>query len=318
MATSESTSGRNPIDRLAEEFVDRQRRGEQPSLNEYIDRYPALAEEIRDLFPALDVMERLKPGPRSVTGSVGGPATPSDPAAESRRSGRLGDYRLLREVGRGGMGIVYEAVEESLGRHVALTVLAPQGRLDRTKLTRFRREARAAARLHHAHIVPVFGVGERDGVPYYAMQFIQGQGLDEILRDLKRLRNQGPRLAGPGPADLSVSTAAWRLLTGEHPASPVAAGAPPTNDQAGPASPAPAGSPESPASGDHSSLASLPESRYFQSVARIGARVAGALAYAHGQGILHRDVKPSNLLLDVRGTSGSPTSAWPRPMKAMP
>src|SRR5205085_8465057 len=91
---------------------------------------------------------------------------------------RLGDYRILREVGRGGMGVVYEAEQESLGRHVALKVLPASALLNATYLERFRREAKAAARLHHTNIVPVFGVGEAEGVPFYAMQFIHGEGLD--------------------------------------------------------------------------------------------------------------------------------------------
>src|SRR5919201_4718827 len=85
---------------------------------------------------------------------------------------QLGEYRVLREVARGGMGIVYEAVQESLGRHVALKVLPFQSLADGNHLERFRREAQAAAKLHHTNIVPVFGVGEAAGVHYFAMQFI--------------------------------------------------------------------------------------------------------------------------------------------------
>ena len=87
------------------------------------------------------------------------------------------------------MGVVYEAVQQSLGRHVALKVLPCTGSAGSSQLERFRLEARAAARLHHTNIVPVFGVGEYDGVHYYAMQFIQGQGLDVIIDELRRLRD---------------------------------------------------------------------------------------------------------------------------------
>src|SRR5271168_2421488 len=103
-------------------------------------------------------------------------------------SSRLGEYRLLREIGRGGMGVVYEAEQEALGRHVALKVLPFQARTNPIYLQRFRREARSAARLHHTNIVPVFDVGECDGTCYYAMQLIQGQGLDEVLAQLRHLR----------------------------------------------------------------------------------------------------------------------------------
>jgi eukaryotic-like serine/threonine-protein kinase len=183
------------VGRVADSFLARYRRGERPSLTEYTDKHPELAEQIRDLFPALVVMEEL--------GSVEGPRTGS--AGTFRGRGQvpeqLGDYRILREVGRGGMGVVYEAVQESLGRHVALKVLSCPGLLPPTHLERFRREARAAARLHHTNIVPVHGVGEHEGVHYYAMQFIQGQGLDEVLKEVKRLRGQknvAPQ--GPSPA----------------------------------------------------------------------------------------------------------------------
>ena len=103
---------------------------------------------------------------------------------------QLGDYLILREIGRGGMGVVYESVQQSLGRHVALKVLPHQALAGSSQLERFRLEARAAARLHHTNIVPVFGVGECDGVHYYAMQFIQGQGLDVVIDALRGLRER--------------------------------------------------------------------------------------------------------------------------------
>ncbi len=94
---------------------------------------------------------------------------------------RLGEYRLIRELGRGGMGIVYEAVQESLARHVALKVIPRHGVLDARRRERFQREAQAVARLHHTNIVPIFAVGEHDGLPFYAMQYIRGSGLDHLL-----------------------------------------------------------------------------------------------------------------------------------------
>jgi serine/threonine protein kinase len=181
MATQ--TSGRDPVEKLAEEFAERYRRGERPSLAEYIDKYPELAEQIRDLFPALVEMEQFG----SLEGPPTGPHIPTLPS-DGPLPRQLGEYRLLREVGRGGMGVVYEAVQESLGRHVALKVLPFHGLLSAMHLERFRREAKAAARLHHTNIVPVFGVGEDSGIHYFAMQFIQGQSLDTILGEVKRLR----------------------------------------------------------------------------------------------------------------------------------
>src|SRR5262245_12870456 len=180
-----SSSERNPVEQLAEEFAARLRAGERPALSEYTSRYPEYAEQIRALFPALVAMEQLKPRPGDLSGEFDGLGGEEEPPRY------LGDYRLLREVGRGGMGVVYEAEQVSLGRRVALKLLPAQARLNATYLERFKREAKAAARLHHTNIVPVFGTGEADGVPFYAMQFIPGEGLDKVLADLRRLRGEG-------------------------------------------------------------------------------------------------------------------------------
>src|SRR5262249_49914366 len=112
---------------------------------------------------------------------------------------QLGDYRIVREIGRGGMGVVFEAEQGSLGRKVALKVLPAYARMAAEQLERFRREARAAGRLHHTNIVPVFGVGEHDGMPYYVMQLIAGQGLERVLSRLRasRARPPPPRADSP-------------------------------------------------------------------------------------------------------------------------
>ena len=105
---------------------------------------------------------------------------------------QLGDYRILRKIGRGGMGIVYEAEESTLGRHVALKILPNQAMLDRQVLERFQREAQAAGRLHHPNIVPVFGVGAHEGVPFYTMQFVEGESLDKVIHGMRRQRETEP------------------------------------------------------------------------------------------------------------------------------
>ncbi len=312
MSTSGSRSGL--VLELAEEFLDRYRKGERPALKEYIDRHPALADEIREVFPAMAMMEKIALAEHSLEGDPTGEA----PVALPGMIEQLGDYRLLREVGRGGMGVVYEAEQVSLGRQVALKVLPPQMLRDVRTRRRFEREARAAARLHHTNIVPVFGVGEHGETPYYVMQFIQGQGLDAVLDELKRLRaGADPIPTGAARSangrDVSAADFARSLLTGRYDgrdAGPTGAedGPPPTVEVTaiGDLAPGPGVSPS-----PSSSTLSLPtgeargkarRSTYWQGVARIGARVADALEYAHKQGIVHRDVKPSNLLLDTLGT----------------
>jgi WD40 repeat protein/serine/threonine protein kinase len=279
--------------RLIDEFAERCRRGERPSLEEYTDRYPELADDIRDLFPALAEIEEVKGEQRAADG----------PAPPPLR--QLGDYRLLREVGRGGMGVVYEAEQISLGRHVALKVLPAQFRLDAKQRRRFEREAKAAARLHHTNIVPVFGVGEKDDVSYYVMQFIQGLGLDAVIDELRRLRG-GPGAGDLPPTNVTASAVALSLLSGQFQPQAGAAALPSTDPAATPSTERP------PAPSPSSSSVHLPglggegrrprKATYWQSVASIGVQVAEALEYAHKQGVLHRDVKPSNLLLDTGGT----------------
>jgi serine/threonine protein kinase len=153
---------------LLEEFLERSRNGEAVSIEDYAGRYPDLADEIREVFEAAEALEDL--------GIGASPASCQHAIPE-----RIGDFRIIREVGRGGMGVVYEAEQESLGRHVALKVLLNQRLHDETQLARFRREARLAAQLHHTNIVTVFGVGEEDGVHYFVMELAEGVSLDHVI-----------------------------------------------------------------------------------------------------------------------------------------
>ena len=205
MSTSESEQY-NLLDQLAEEFADRFRRGERPALKEYTDRYPELADDIRELFPAMVKVEQAE-----VRQGDEEKATRDSRAANPPLS-QIGDYRILREIGRGGMGVVYEAEQISLGRRVALKVLPRHVSGDRMVQERFRREARAAARLHHTNIVPVYEVGQDGDVRFYAMQFIQGQGLDAVITELRRLRDR----AGPELKIKAASEGQSLRARGEH------------------------------------------------------------------------------------------------------
>jgi serine/threonine protein kinase/Flp pilus assembly protein TadD len=303
---SEPSSDASPLDALAEEFVARYRAGEHPALDEFVARRPDLEKDIRDLFPALVLMEGVRPERSETTGPFGLGAAPA--------LKRLGDFRILREVGRGGMGIVYEAEQESLGRHVALKVLPAHAVLNEQGVRRFHREAKAAARLHHTNIVPVYGVGEAEGLHYYVMQFIQGLGLDQVLTELRKLRKSksgvtattGPETASQilRAADVSAVDVAHSLLTGRFTTPVEADAAAPTLPLTSSASSRASDSSSSIHLPGQSERSSLSEGgrQYWQSVARIGVQVAEALAYANAHGTLHRDIKPSNLLLDTQGT----------------
>jgi eukaryotic-like serine/threonine-protein kinase len=299
MSVLSSSSDRDPLERLAAEFLDRRRRGENPSPTEYAENYPQWAEQILELFPALEVMEGLKPGEGDRTAAHDGGAQAAAPPPLEQ----LGEYRILREIGRGGMGVVYEAIQETLGRRVALKVLPMHGRIDAIQMQRFQLEARSAARLHHSSIVPVYGVGEAGGIHYYVMQYIKGHGLDVILDDLRRLR-AGVGAAGGAKSDTGSVAVARSLLTGRFAASKGErdGGAPSATvpEDKGGSSTAP--DDRSATAASISSVLSSPtESGYYRAVARLGIQVAEALAHAHAQGVLHRDIKPSNLLLDVDG-----------------
>jgi serine/threonine protein kinase len=296
---SEPVSSSFSVEALAEEFVERQRQGQRPTVAEYVERYPQLADEIRAFFPALGLIEQFKPRSGDETGSEAAAAVPEEPSAPLEQ---LGDYRILREIGRGGMGVVYEAEQEALGRRVALKVLLGPAAQDSKLLARFRRESRTAAQLHHTNIVPVFDVGQQGNLCYYAMQFIRGQALDEVFRELQRLRAESK----PGSAKEAAAPAgalARSLWTGNY--EPAAANGTVDHEPL----PTPALEPMPPAETtaaalpDHSELSSVASNyqRYCRNVARLGLQAAQALAYAHAHGIIHRDIKPANLLLDTSG-----------------
>lgn len=309
---------RDPVEELAEEFLQRRRRGEHPSVAEYAETHPGLAERIRNLFPALLVLEDL--GSESAeTSALGGSARSSREAPQ-----RLGDFRIVREIGRGGMGVVYEAVQESLGRRVAVKVLPEFYSSSPRALRRFHREAQAAARLHHTNIVSVFGVGEHEGRHFYIMQYIEGRSLDRVLAELKTGRcGTAPAMEPAEPSDPSTPNTPNDLLGADVIQALLRGGfesvSPrPSVDSAGQrqaaarsgetAGPSDAERPDPPVAqtermprGDDARLAGKFGPSYWRSVAGVGAQAAFALHFAHRQGTLHRDVKPGNLMLDEQG-----------------
>jgi eukaryotic-like serine/threonine-protein kinase len=193
---------------------------------------PAHAERLRNLIPVMRMMAGL--GERRATAATDG----DEPVrSEPDMSGSLGDFRIVGVLGRGGMGVVYDALQVSLNRRVALKILPDLEAGDPSKVRRFQIEAQAAACLHHPHIVPVYVVGTERGVHYYAMQLVEGRTLAELIVAARRGEESVPG---------AVSAECLR--------------------------PSP------------------------RSAAELGMQAAEALHFAHEQGIIHRDVKPSNLL----------------------
>jgi serine/threonine protein kinase/Flp pilus assembly protein TadD len=240
---------------LVEELADRLQSEDSADLEAWVAAQGEYANRLRRLLPTVQVMAELG-------SAAGGPARAAG-AAEAV-PGALGEFRIVRQVGRGGMGVVYEAEQRSLGRRVALKVLPFAATMDPRHLQRFHNEARAAASLEHPHIVPVYGVGCERGVHYYAMKFIDGQSLAALI-DAQRQ----PSLP-PGGDEVSAPSAG-RASAGT---SPVAA----LSTQRAPR-----------------------DAAAFRQIAEWGIQAAEALEHAHGIGIVHRDIKPANLMIDGHG-----------------
>ena len=247
--------------------------GDEPDFSELLNRYPDQVEEIQRLVPTIETLCHL--------GEEGDVNADDGAVRESIMPLKdLGDFRLVREIGRGGMGVVYEAFQLSLGRRVAVKVLPLASLLDKRQLERFKNEARAAAMLKHPHIVSVYSVGCERSVHFYAMELIEGQSLAHVIEQIRSnlqedQTKRSPRHK-PSDADRQIDE-----IEGSKSASISGAET----------SPVAALSTERQQSGGE----------FYRAVARLGSQAAEALHDAHTNGVIHRDIKPSNLLLDQEG-----------------
>lgn len=330
----------NPVDVLVEQYATLLRQGVTTSIDDFVNRHPQYASELKKILIAVDMVERAALQ-SSATETSGGPASFRE--FEKDVPKRFGDFEIVRELGRGGMGIVYVAKQHSLKRNVALKVLPSSGPHAIKNRQRFRREAESAAALHHTNIVPVFGIGEQEGILYYAMQLIDGVPLNLILdwlqlplasselNELTTAEKESSSHLSPAQAALQLFQAEFKPVndvvfqqranktnaTRRH--DQTVEMAPPSYASASTVTLA-ANSPivshddsldfvSAPPSIDSTSTPATtqPQARslnlsYYRNIASIVASTADALQYAHQQGILHRDIKPGNLLLDRDGT----------------
>jgi WD40 repeat protein/serine/threonine protein kinase len=263
---SPTTEREQRLDELIAQFFARLEAGDAVSPDAWAEQYPEYREELCDFFLEEQQLERFTGPLRRLLKPFGLP--------DGTRA--LGDYRLVRELGRGGMGVVYEAEQLSLSRRVALKVLPFAAMLDERQLRRFKNEAHAAAVLKHPHIVSVFAIGCERGTHFYVMELVEGHSLAEVIAELRTAKDDlqpdevGAWLTHAAPASIGGSP------DNRHSASTLATAALPTElSQANP--------------------------RRFRAAAELAIQAAEALAYAHREGVIHRDIKPSNLLLDGEG-----------------
>ncbi len=241
-------------------------------------KYPDVAEALSACLCNLDFVQHVAPQLADRQASTGIDQT------SNTQPTNLGDFRILCEIGRGGMGVVYEAEQLSLDRRMALKVLPFAAMLDKQQLKRFKNEARAAATLDHPNIVAVHSVGEDRGVHYYAMQLVEGQSLAEVIA--ARRESSGLRARTTGASDDSPTI--------EYPSAKRS----PAEGQGGMVA---AKSAETRPIAKLSTIPAGGSQEYFRAVARLGIQAAQALDHAHQSGIVHRDIKPGNLLVDAEG-----------------
>ena len=262
----------NTWDQIAESFAQAIRNGDAPSVDAIVEQHSDPTGELKALLQSIEMIESLKQ-----TESAADETFTSEFTEDLKR---LDDYEIVGEIGRGGMGVVFEAIHESLGRRVAIKVFSASALGDDRLLQRFQQEAQAAARLRHSHIVPVYGVGRSDRFHYYVMDLVDGMSVRQWLREIG-----GQVDAAVSTIDESMTSGTMELHTAE------------THSRL-------SGSTITGREGPRviRNLSNQPgHPSYFRCVAEKIADVCDGLDYAHQQGTLHRDIKPANLLFDLDG-----------------
>ncbi len=282
-----------------QEYLCQLEAGHTPDRHVYLSRHPELASAIAQCLDGLELVHAVSPRvkPPDLDFSVGS-RLEAEPAREFAPRA-LGDFQIVRELGRGGMGVVYEAVQLSLGRRVALKVLPFAATFDARQLQRFKNEAQAAALLHHTNIVPVYAVGSERGVHFYAMQLIEGQSLALLLRQLREQAGLPATAAADGRSKSGAAEAAEELSRTDVGATDAYLGGIVPAEK-----PVAISTSRSTAGASLNITARTPRGgeNFFQKAARLVLQAAEALDHAHQLGIVHRDIKPANLLVNTAGT----------------
>ncbi|MHC4872566.1 MAG: serine/threonine protein kinase, partial [Planctomycetota bacterium] len=282
---------------LVEDYLASCRAGESPDLDSLADKNPEFADDILKLFPAIAAIEEInqEKSKSSLFSAI-------NLDNEAFIPPKLGEYTLAKELGRGGMGVVYEAVQESLNRKVAIKILPSRLLSSPTAKERFLREAQLAAGLQHPNIVPIYSFGEQEGNLYYSMHFVRGLGLDQFLNYL-RYNTFSEDIIGSGSPQKLFSTIISECLTKREKqkvASDTTSQEVMTTKVISNPDMFDSSEENIP---DSNSIDSIPvlSASYYKAISETIAQAADGLGCAHKQGILHRDIKPANLLLDEYG-----------------
>jgi len=279
--------------------------GRIPDRQQFLRQHAEIADELEDHLQGLEFICQV--GPRIADSVDPGSSAPDGPL---RPLATLGDFRIVREIGRGGMGVVYEAEQLSLGRTVALKILPFAAMLDQKQRKRFQTEARAAASLEHPNIIPVYCVGNERGVTYYAMQLIRGMTVADVI---KRLRQERPAGGDASRSDTLQGLAGQRNKDRSDPCTRQGTGGKNldcsrSNAPSDVANAATSTEPQTAGTGSRTAgQTSIPSGSssgrhaFARTVAQLGVQAAEGLEHAHMQGIVHRDIKPGNLMLDGNG-----------------